>query len=143
MTQALTIGVFSAFLNVFINYCIGKPGSKEFSPYEVFSWYTVWLSKMKLKRIGLWKQYEQQYAGSIKEIPKFKKIELKNDFSKVLYEAADPFFTWERAVGMCSICTGFWISLGVGLVFTNNFMYLIAIVLLSHITTRLLNKLIL
>lgn len=133
-------GFLSGFLSLFLNYIIGKPGN-EFSPYEIFSNYTFWLSTRKLKKIGLYDQYYKEYQSNFPAKGKWKQIELDNDFKKIIYNAADPFFTWERAFGMCSICTGFWISLVSGILYTFNFIEIIEIIIISHITIRLLNKL--
>ncbi len=135
------IGILSGLLTMFINYCIGKPAS-EFSPYEIFSGYTIWLSKRRLKKIGLYNKYEKQYNENlIRTNERHEIISLKNDFKKMLYEAADPFFTWERAAGMCPVCSGVWTSIIIGLLFTQNLVYLLIIVLISHIIIRLSNKL--
>lgn len=71
---------------------------------------------------------------------KHERITLNHDFKKILYDAADPFFTWERMIGMCSICTGFWVSLAVGLAFTFNFVALVEIIVISHVSIRIINK---
>ena len=135
------IVVLAASLSIFINYIIGKPGS-EFSPYEIFSFYTVWLSKRRLEKLGLYAQLWEQCVESAKNAEsKHQLISLKNDMRKIYYNAADPFFTWERAVGMCSICTGFWISLATGLIFTQDFFTLLKIVVFSHILIRIFSKL--
>jgi hypothetical protein len=140
MLLVIELGILSGFLSIFLNYLIGKPGS-EFSPYEIFSGYTVWLSIKRLQRIGLYPTYANQYNEGLKNANSQSEIiTLNNDFKKMLYNAADPFFTWERAVGMCSICTGFWITLGVSVFFTHIFFNIVAIVVISHITIRLLNK---
>lgn len=125
-------------LSIFLNYIIGKPGN-EFSPYEIFSSYTVWLSKWKLKRLGLYEGYEKQFGFESAE-KKYQLYSLKKDAASIMYNAAEPFFTWERAVGMCSICTGFWISLFSGILYTFDFIEIIEITILSHISIRLLNK---
>ena len=133
--------LLSVGINTFLNYAIGKPGG-EFSPYEIFSQYTVWLSIRRLRQVGLYKTYANQYNQSIARTEqKHEVLKLKQDFNKMLYDAADPFFTWERAVGMCSICTGFWISLITGLLFSNNLLYLVLVIVISHILIRIINKL--
>lgn len=135
------IGLLSGFLTVFINYLIGKPASVEFSPYEILSSYSVWLSRRRLKRMNLYKQYEQQFNDGIKRTNTHHEVvSFKNDFKKIIYQAAEPFFTWERAAGMCPVCSGVWVSLAAGLYFTQNLLYLLIIVLVSHVTIRLLNK---
>lgn len=140
MIEIILIGFLSSFLTLFINYCIGKPGG-EFSPYEILSSYTVWLSKRRLKQMGLFGQYLEQYQENYKRVETtHAQVQLNNDFKKIYYDAAEPFFTWERMIGMCSVCTGFWISLISGLCFTRNLLYLLIIVIISHITIRLLNK---
>ena len=136
----LLIGALSGMLTMFLNYTIGKPSS-EFSPYEIFSSYTVWLSIRRLKQVDLYDGYIRQYHENLKQKRrKHEIIELKNDYKKILYNAAEPFFTWERAVGMCPVCTGFWIALFGSLVFTQNFLDLVVIILTSHIVIRILNK---
>lgn len=124
--------MLAGFTAIFINYIIGKPGS-QFSPYEIFSGYTVWLSKQRLKRLGLWVHYKNQYTkGSIQN---------RNDFRKIIYEAAEQNFTWERAVGMCVVCTGFWIALIWGICTAGlSYFTLIKIIVVSHVTIRLLQK---
>lgn len=124
-------GVLTAFLSIFLNYCLGKPGSEKWSPYEIFSGYTVWLAKMRLKRARVWNIYEEQIKGHA-----------RSDQRTLLYEAAIDLFTWERAVGMCVICAGFWISLICGILYTFNLVSVVEIILISHITIRILAKLI-
>lgn len=136
----LTIGVLAACLTLMINYGLGKP-SGEFSPYELLSGYTVWLSIRRLKVVGLYKNYQKQYSDSLgRATTKSQMISVKNDFKKMIYNAADPFFTWERAAGMCPVCTGFWVSLICALFFSNNLSEIIGITVISHITIRILNK---
>lgn len=142
MIESIIIGSLAACLTIFINYCIGKPGG-EFSPYEIFSGYTVWLSKRRLKKVGLFWQYWDQFKDNEQRNETHAGlITLKNDFNKILYEAADPFFTWERAAGMCSVCSGVWISIIVGCCFSQNIFELIVIVITCHIIIRILNKII-
>lgn len=141
------IGILSALLTIFLNYIIGKPGS-EFSPYEIFSSYTVWLSKWRLKRLGLYEQYEKQFGFNNAKY-EYQLIGLKKDAAIILYNAAEPYFTWERAIGMCSICTGVWVALISGIFwelfndfsFLENALYLLSIIVISHVVIRLLNKL--
>lgn len=135
------IGILSAFLTLLLNYCIGKPGS-DFSATEIFSKYTVFLSQRRLKKAGLYLNYLQMYGESLRDAEtKHQKLTVKRQFHEMIYNAAAPFFTWEKAVGMCSICTGVWISLATGLVFTQKFLDLLIIVVISHVAIRILNKL--
>lgn len=141
MTEIILIGIFSAFLTVFINYCIGKPGSKDFSPYEIFSGYTVWLSIRRLKNVGLYKQYWQQYIDSYNRTKDLHEVlALKNDMKKIYYEAAEPYFTWERAAGMCPVCFGVWMSVITSIFFAKNFIHLLIIIVISHVIIRIINK---
>jgi len=137
----IEISILAACITLFLNYCIGKPAS-DFSPYEIFSSYTVWLSIHRLKEVGLYDQYSEQYHDNLQRVKtKYEVISLKNDFKKMLYNAADPYFTWERAVGMCPVCTGFWISLIIAILATGNILHIFEIVVFSHIIIRIANKL--
>ena len=133
--------LLASVVTIFLNYCIGKPAG-DFSPYEIFSSYTVWLSIRRLKEVGLYDQYSEQYHDNLQRVKtKYEVISLKNDFKKMLYNAADPYFTWERAVGMCPVCTGFWISLIIAILATGKILHIIGIVVFSHIIIRIANKL--
>ena len=137
----IEISILAACITLFLNYCIGKPAG-DFSPYEIFSSYTVWLSICRLKEVGLYDQYSEQYHDNLQRVKtKYEVISLKNDFKKMLYNAADPYFTWERAVGMCPVCTGFWISLIIAILATGNILHILEIVVFSHIIIRIANKL--
>jgi hypothetical protein len=139
------LGFIGACLTLFLNYIIGKP-SNEFSPYEIFSFYTIWLAKRRLNSLGLLKSYQQDFSQNLMGKQPYEIIEMKNDFKRLLYHSADPYFTWERAVGMCPVCTGFWISLITGSIFYHNFLLyqdffeLTKIVVFSHVLIRILNK---
>jgi hypothetical protein len=143
MIDVVVISILSAFLTMFINYTIGKPGSEKFSVYEIFSFYTVWLSKRRLKKVGLLYQYRNQFNENEKRIEtESALIQLKNDFKKIYYEAAEPFFTWERAAGMCPICFGVWISFFMSLFFYSTIMEFVIVIITAHIVIRLLTKII-
>ena len=136
----IEISILAACITLFLNYCIGKPAS-DFSPYEIFARYTVWLSIRRLKEVGLYDQYSEQYHDNIQRMKtKHEIISLKNDFKKMLYNAADPYFTWERAVGMCPVCSGFWISLIVSILVAGSVLGMIEIIVFSHIIIRVANK---
>ena len=64
----LIIGILSGFLTLFLNYCMGKPASQEFSPYEIGSWYTILLSRRRLRQIGILDQYEEQYKSNLEMV---------------------------------------------------------------------------
>lgn len=142
MILILSLGISTALLSFFINYCLGKPGSDHFNTGEIFSWYTIWLSKKRLKKLDLLDTYLIQLKENIMSKTSISSIiQVKHDFNKMMYEAAEPFFTWEKAVGMCIVCTGFWMSLFTSLIFTKNITDIAAIILLSHSIIRVLTKL--
>lgn len=123
LQHEITYGLFAAFLSVFINYTL-QPG-------EIFFTYSYTLAKWRLKKMGQWDQYE----NIIKDVGETKEAK------KLAYDAASEYFTWEKMVGMCVICTGFWIALICGLFYTFNPVTLLEIILVSHVTIRILAKL--
>ncbi len=121
----LLIGVMCGALTMFLNYCLGSPSSKKFSPYEIFSNYTVLLAKRRLKQVGLFYTYKNELGSNLQRASTVsERIAINNDFKKMLYEVAEPYFTWERAAGVCPVCTGVWITLGTSLAFTQNILHL-------------------
>lgn len=143
LDNPLLIGLWLGLLTLFLNYCLGRPGSGDFWPQEIFSFYPLQLARRKLKKLGLYPLYQQQYQEGMKQgKTKAEQRQFKQDFKKVIYQAAEPFFTWERAAGMCPVCNGVWLSIGGGLLFTTHPAILLIIVLVSHVVIRTLNKLI-
>jgi len=137
----IEISILAACITLFLNYCIGKPAS-EFSPYEIFSSYTVWLSIRRLRSLGMYQEHLVQYEDALKRARTvYEVLTLKQQFKSIIYNAADPYFTWERAVGMCPVCTGFWISLIIAILATGNILHILEIVVFSHIIIRIANKL--
>ncbi len=133
------IGALCGGLTMFIWYIIGQPGSK-YSPHEIFSFYTNWLVKRRLRQVGLWPGYSIQLRDNLKNKTRDQRILVQQEFNKLVYQAADPFFTWERAVGMCPVCTGVWVTFFSSLVFTRNVLDLLIIIVISHTVIRLLNR---
>lgn len=124
-TGIIVYGIGTAFLALFINYII-QPG-------EIFGGYSVMLSKRKLKALGQW----EQYSGMIRN------ADNKNylmDAHRLMKEAAEPYFTWEKAAGMCAACCGFWISLVCGIFYTLDPVTVAGIILTAHITIRIISK---
>jgi len=140
MLFILELSIIAAGLTLLLIDTIGR-SEAEFSPREIFSFYTVRLSINRLKKVGLYDKYSGQYHENIERIKtNHELIEFKNEFNKVLVSAAEPFFYWEKAVGMCYKCTGFWVSLIIGLIFIRDISEIIEIIVISHITIRILNK---
>ena len=138
--EVILTGIIAGFIAIFFNYIIGKPGG-EFSPYEIFSSYTVLLSKWRLKRAGLFQMFYDDYCQSVFNKDKSTTEGMTRDYHKMLYNAADPLFTWERAVGMCVVCSGFWIALAYGILIVGmDYISLLKIIVVSHVTIRLLSK---
>ncbi len=121
-------GVLAALLSLFLDYCLGLSGS-EFSPREIFSGYTSWLVRRRLSKVSLTDIADQYEFGN------------DNDREKFLYTQAEPLFTWEKAAGMCVVCTGFWIALVTGIFYTFNPVSVLEIILTSHVTIRIITKL--
>lgn len=135
----LWFALLSSCFSLLLNYALGKPGG-EFSPYEIFSFYTVWLSKRRLIKVGLYSSYINQLSGSLSGKKKYEQIQIINDFNRIIYNAAEPFFTWERAFGMCIICTGFWISLIISILAQSTVIESAAIIVISQVLIRVINK---
>jgi hypothetical protein len=120
-------GVLAALLSLFLDYCLGLSGA-GFSPREIFSGYTNWIVRQRL-------------GNKVKEITESYKFEDEYDRDAFLYSQAEPLFTWEKAAGMCVVCTGFWIALVTGIFYTFSPVSIFEIILTSHVTIRIITKL--
>lgn len=100
----------TALLSFFIDYCIGRP-STDFSPHEIFSKWTLKLAENRLRSIGLWASFDRQLRDAFSQTMTQEDYNsLRISFKKMLVQQAMPFFTWERACGMCPVCTNVWIN---------------------------------
>jgi len=138
--EPFIIGFLAGLATLFISYLIGNPGS-DFSPHEIFSRYTIWLAEERLHLLQTFHLYKKQYNDQLKNCNTKACYEtVKLEHKKMIYQAAEPYFTWERAVGMCRICTGVWIAILTWLIFGHGLVSLIVIILISHLTIRVLNR---
>ncbi len=117
LTELTTIILFScvpALLSYFLYYCFGQPMSDEPKTREIFSFYPLLLAKRRLTK--------EQIADIEKMFSHFpddplNKAEAKKEIHLTILKMARETFTWEKAFGMCIICTGFWIALFFGIIY--------------------------
>lgn len=114
----LLLSLIPTCFSYLLDYCLGQPGSDEFHPREIFSGYTIWMSKTMLPKERL-KQIYDDHESLLKDPDPLVRSQWKDQMNKVIIEDAKKLFTWEKSIGMCIFCTNFWISLFFAWVFYN------------------------
>jgi hypothetical protein len=137
--------IICALFIYMIDYGLGKPGDKE-PIHSLFSFYTFWISKKTLQLFGEWQELNSQYNEQIKTCTSKKdKRQIDLQFFDLVFHRAKPFFTWQKVVGMCSICTHFWFTF-IFFILVNifcqkdNLIIFVLYFLLSHFFIRVLKK---
>ncbi len=117
----LFLSLLCASTSYFLDYCLGRPqaAEDEIGVGEIFFFYTLMLSKKRLKREG------DDFASKLDDMNEglkvngfrkesttdpFERNEQRKDREAAIVVRARSYFTWEKALGMCIYCTGFWIS---------------------------------
>ena len=117
MTDFLILIVFPALLVFFIDYLIGRPSDEKFSINDIFSGYTFLLSRLRLHRMGVLQVLKIQLSSQLSAAKTKKEIaDIQISFRRMVIETARPYFSWEKAAGMCPVCFHVWI-------FVANYLY--------------------
>lgn len=87
------LSTIPAAFNYFLDYCLGRPMDDKPNPKEIFSGYSLWLAKRRLK------------------IERVVVLHVESEDNKAIMLEAQKYYTWEKAMGMCIYCTGFWCAL--------------------------------
>jgi hypothetical protein len=102
----------SAGLSMMLDYGLGKPGSidpEDIGVSEFLSWWTFALARRRLIVNDMFDEIENVFI-----IPKndpYRKVFIIREFKRTVIEKGREFWTWEKIVGGCPICTGFWVAL--------------------------------
>jgi hypothetical protein len=107
------LAIVSACLSYLIDYCLGRPSvddSNDINPRAIFFFWTLYLSNRRLKgkavRYNIVKSFETELRHEDITIREAAKRMVKQE----TVAKAKMLFTWEQALGMCIICTNFWVS---------------------------------
>ena len=87
----LFIAGLSANFSFFLDFALGNPSGQPQTGAILFNW-TLFLAKRRLK----------------KEDAEF--LRINESFKAELVAGARRYFTFENMLGMCSICTNFWVA---------------------------------
>lgn len=128
-----------ALLSYFLDYCFGRPMSDEPKTREIFSFFPLWLAKRRLSKEEV-ADIKRMFSGM--EPDEQNRIEAKKQFHLGILNMGRERFTWEKAFGMCIICTGFWIAMIFAIFFffflQLNFLPSFSLLLLTPIISHLI-----
>lgn len=144
------VGLLAGGATMFIRYLIGF-GNDGFNPSDIFADYTVHLAENRLKRMGAFNEIYRDFMLSKANCRNKAEIaQVVSDYKIIVVNNASPLFTWERPIGMCAICTGFWVAVLVWIAYTiffslpqpveKHFLEFFQILITSHIFLRLTTK---
>jgi hypothetical protein len=132
----LFVAAFSANLSFFLDFAFGNPSGQPHTGAVFFKW-TLFLAKQRLMK---------QDTEYLRQTENITDLRLKENANAQLVVYARQYFTWENMIGMCSVCTNFWIATYAFLVslilypypIEGNLLFVawLSVVLLSHTILR-------
>lgn len=133
-------------ISLLIDVCLGHPAKEQgFDSRAIFSNFSAWLAKLRLKRFRMYDGIKDTYITNIKADIPFVKHVAKQAFKEDVFNTAKEYFTWELGFGMCPVCTNIRISIVVALVcffvFNLSWIVLILIPCFSNLYLLIFNKL--
>jgi hypothetical protein len=109
LTTIILLSLVPCCLGYFLDYCLGQPGSDQPKVSEIFSGYTLWLSRKALQP-GRMQEIYSDHQPLLSSEDAMTRVQGDQQVKQVIIEDAKKLFTWQKAVGMCPFCTNVWIS---------------------------------
>lgn len=148
----ILLSCIPACISYFLDFCIGRPGSDQPNTGAVFSKYSLWLAEKRLNSIqnsiesnrSILQALQQTFYSLVSnDDPLIRRDGISQLNTTILLEA-QKHYTYEKAFGMCIVCTNFWISLfcsiafyfTIPLGFINPLFLFPLITTFSHLLTR-------
>ncbi len=105
----------------FLDNALGYPGKEFTNEIDTGAIFFGWTYQLAYMRVESLRGEKWMRELSDKVLAEFTEqadiLQAVKDFKRAIVAEARPYFTWERAVGMCIYCTNFWISVLVCLFF--------------------------
>jgi hypothetical protein len=109
LLEIILLSLIPCCFGYFLDYCLGQPGSDDPKTGEIFSGYTLWISRKTLQP-GYLNEITERHADMLDSEDPMTRIQGEDQKKKVIIEEAKKLFTWQKAIGMCVFCTNVWIS---------------------------------
>lgn len=140
-----SLSLLCALFVYMLDYGLGKPADEKFSIKELLFGWSFYLAKRRLKKLNALRELTLQYMQMLQDANGEQRTLAHNNFRQIVFQKGREFFTYEMILGMCPICTGFWVTFFIFLP-VNIFYYQVNIFiftlyfLLSHLFIRILKK---
>ena len=120
----LVISGLSCTTSLMLDFALGLPSSNENLTHSILWRWTIFLAKKRLLKSNpaLYEKYMVFMNGiqnvpllnmpidqDITELRNTKKVR-ENRYYPMLLKDAREYFTWENMLGICAVCTNFWVS---------------------------------
>lgn len=107
----ILLSAIPAAFNYFLNYCLGEPMSNEPSPKAIFSRYSLFIAKRRLKKMDALKPIADYYLPMLTSPNLSDSLDAEKQMNQAILLGGQKYYTYEQALGMCPFCTGFWCAL--------------------------------
>lgn len=112
MEHFLFTPVLSALLVYLLDYGFGKPGDAQPNYRALLSAWPLYLAEKALRKANLWSCLHAQYVNQLDNATgAIDKANIRLSFRDIVFKQGQQLFTWQYAVGICPICTHFWVGL--------------------------------
>lgn len=112
MNDLIYLIIFVVSISRVMYYAIGEP-SHNYNPQSILAGYVKYISFRKCVLNGVWKDlYIQETDVCLSQgFDKIHQNQLKFEMRKAWLNRASILFTYEFILGICPICTFFWVSI--------------------------------
>lgn len=107
---SILLASIPAAWNHFLDYCFGEPMGDEPKTKEIFSFYSLALAKRRLKQKNLLDDVYSTFESMLMNDDRAIRRDGLDQLKKTIIFEGRKYFTFEKALGMCPICTNFWVS---------------------------------
>ncbi len=109
--QALLFSLVPFAFSLLMDYCFGKPASKQYDSKAIFWWYPFILAKRALQKVGKYKEVITPYAVNIRSKNPAVSFISKGACRAEVFNMGKEYFTREQGWGMCPVCTNVRVSI--------------------------------
>jgi hypothetical protein len=138
------LALIPASFSFLLDYCLGFPNGDALNTRAIFFKYTLGLALRRVKKIGKFEEVKDSFSLMTGSDDPQSRQQGKEQLALTIVLMGREFFTWERMVGMCPVCTNFYIStiaagpffFFIPLTYFSPGLYFIFIPVFSHLILR-------
>lgn len=129
----MTLTLSVAILFYFLDYCLGRPASEKPNVKAILFFIPLFFAKRRLRG-------ENLNFTEPEVLSKYDKKNIEVQKREMIFLRGRELFTWENALGMCPVCSHFWLGSIIIFFAFDNYLLILTQFLISHLFLRIILK---